>query len=132
APDREGRGDKDRVMERPVSRVARVVPLGATSQVQKKQRVIGDEGWERTSPFLFLSEDWFRAPGGFEEHPHRGMQTVTLVLVGALEHRDHTGAHGVLRAGDVQWMTAGSGVMHSEMSHGIEAEKQVRLRVDMS
>ena len=89
-------------MQRRVSRIARVVPLGATSQVQKKQRVIGDEGWERTSPFLFLSEDWFRAPGGFEEHPHRGMQTVTFVLEGALEHRDHTGAHGVLRAGDVQ------------------------------
>jgi len=46
------------------------------------------------------------------------MQTVTLVLEGALEHRDHTGAHGVLRAGDVQWMTAGHGVLHSEMSYG--------------
>ena len=105
-------------MERRISRVGRVVPQGATSQVQAKQQVIGSEGWEKTSPFLFLSEDWFAAPGGFEEHPHRGMQTVTVVLEGALEHRDHTGAHGVLEAGDVQWMTAGRGVLHSEMPYG--------------
>ena len=118
-------------MQRRVSRIARVVPLGATSQVQKKQRVIGDEGWERTSPFLFLSEDWFHAPGGFEEHPHRGMQTVTFVLEGALEHRDHTGAHGVLRAGDVQWMTAGSGVLHSEMPHGGETAHTLQLWLNL-
>jgi quercetin 2,3-dioxygenase len=80
--------------------------------------VIGAEGWEATSPFLFLSEDWFSPPGGFETHPHRGMQTVTIVLEGELEHRDHTGAHGILKAGDVQWMTAGRGVLHSEMPHG--------------
>ena len=104
-------------MEKKVSRIARVIPRGATSQVQKKQLVVGAEGYEATTPFLFLSEDWFGRPGGFEEHPHRGMQTVTFVLEGALEHRDHTGAHGVLRAGDVQWMTAGHGVLHSEMPH---------------
>jgi redox-sensitive bicupin YhaK (pirin superfamily) len=83
-----------------------------------KQLVIGAEGYEKTSPFLFLSEDWFAPPGGFEEHPHRGMQTVTFVLEGTLEHRDHTGAHGLLDAGDVQWMTAGRGVLHSEMPKG--------------
>jgi len=101
-----------------ISRVARVIPRGSSSQVDNKQMVIGAEGWEATSPFLFLSEDWFSPPGGFEEHPHRGMQTVTIVLEGALEHRDHTGAHGILKAGDVQWMTAGRGVLHSEMPHG--------------
>ncbi len=103
---------------RPITRVARVIPQGPNSQVQMKQQVIGAEGWEKTSPFLFLSEDWFAPPGGFEEHPHRGMQTVTIVLEGSLEHRDHTGAHGVLNAGDVQWMTAGHGVLHSEMPKG--------------
>lgn len=105
-------------MPRLISRVARVVPQGANSQVRMKQLVIGQEGWEKTSPFLFLSEDWFAPPGGFEEHPHRGMQTVTVILEGALEHRDHTGAHGILEAGDVQWMTAGRGVLHSEMPKG--------------
>jgi hypothetical protein len=63
-------------------------------------------------------EDWFDTSGGFETHPHRGFQTVTLVLEGELEHRDHTGAHGVLAPGDVQWMTAGRGALHSEMAHG--------------
>lgn len=103
---------------RRISRLARAIPRGATSQVSHKQLVVGAEGYEATSPFLFLSEDWFEPPGGFEEHPHRGMQTVTLVLEGRLEHRDHTGAHGILEAGDVQWMTAGRGVLHSEMPDG--------------
>ena len=103
---------------RRISRLARAIPRGATSQVRAKQLVVGAEGYEATSPFLFLSEDWFEPPGGFEEHPHRGMQTVTMVLEGRLEHRDHTGAHGILEAGDVQWMTAGRGVLHSEMPDG--------------
>jgi quercetin 2,3-dioxygenase len=90
-------------MEKRISRRSRAVPRGATEQVSNKQQVMGAEGWELTSPFLFL---------------HRGMQTVTVVLEGALEHRDHTGAHGVLEAGDVQWMTAGRGVLHSEMPQG--------------
>ena len=105
-------------MQRQIDRVARVMPQGPNSQVRMKQLVIGAEGWEKTSPFLFLSEDWFGPPGGFETHPHRGMQTVTIVLEGSLEHRDHTGAHGILNAGDVQWMTAGHGVLHSEMPKG--------------
>jgi redox-sensitive bicupin YhaK (pirin superfamily) len=103
---------------RTISRVARVIPQGANSQVQMKQNVVGAEGYDKTSPFLFLSEDWFGPLGGFETHPHRGMQTVTIVLEGTLEHRDHTGAHGLLEAGDVQWMTAGRGVLHSEMPMG--------------
>ena len=118
-------------MQKLIRRVARVIPQGPTSQVQDKQQVIGSEGWERTSPFLFLSEDWFGAPGGFEEHPHRGMQTVTIVLEGAIEHRDHTGAHGVLRAGDVQWMTAGHGVLHSEMPHGREKAHTLQLWLNL-
>ena len=112
---------------RPVSRIERVIPQGPSAQVEAKQLVIGAEGWEKTSPFLFLSEDWFARPKGFEEHPHRGMQTVTLVLEGALEHRDHTGAHGILKAGDVQWMTAGHGVLHSEMPHGSETAHTLQL-----
>lgn len=116
---------------RQVSRIERVIPQGASSQVEAKQLVIGAEGWEKTSPFLFLSEDWFGRPKGFETHPHRGMQTVTIVLEGALEHRDHTGAHGILRAGDVQWMTAGHGVLHSEMPHGDETAHTLQLWLNL-
>jgi len=116
---------------RKVSRVAHVMPQGGNSQVENKQLVLGAEGWEKTTPFLFLSEDWFGAPKGFEEHPHRGMQTVTVVLEGAIEHRDHTGAHGVLKAGDVQWMTAGHGVLHSEMPHGSETAHTLQLWLNL-
>lgn len=84
-----------------------------------------------TSPFLLLNEDWFAAPGGFETHPHRGMQTVTMVLEGAIEHRDHTGAHGVLRPGDVQWMTAGRGILHSEMPYGRETAHTLQLWLNL-
>ena len=52
---------------------------------------------------------------GFPDHPHRGFETVTYLLEGEMEHRDSFGHHGVIRPGDVQWMTAGSGLVHSEM-----------------
>jgi redox-sensitive bicupin YhaK (pirin superfamily) len=116
---------------RAASRVAHAIPRGASSQVENKQLIVGAEGWEKTTPFLFLSEDWFGAPKGFETHPHRGMQTVTVVLEGALEHRDHTGAHGILRAGDVQWMTAGHGVLHSEMPYGNETAHTLQLWLNL-
>ena len=67
------------------------------------------------SPFLLMAEDWFAPPAGFPTHPHRGIETVTFVLAGELIHADHTGGTGHLSAGDVQFMTAGGGVMHSEM-----------------
>jgi redox-sensitive bicupin YhaK (pirin superfamily) len=67
------------------------------------------------SPFLLMAEDWFAPPAGFPTHPHRGIETVTFVLDGELEHADHTGGTGQLGEGDVQFMTAGGGVMHSEM-----------------
>lgn len=114
-----------------IGHISQVIPQGGNSQVENKQLVLGAEGWEKTTPFLFLSEDWFGAPKGFEEHPHRGMQTVTVVLEGALEHRDHTGAHGILRAGDVQWMTAGHGVLHSEMPHGKETVHTLQLWLNL-
>jgi redox-sensitive bicupin YhaK (pirin superfamily) len=67
------------------------------------------------SPFLVMAEDWFAPPAGFPTHPHRGVETVTFVVSGELVHADHTGGAGRLGAGDVQFMTAGGGVLHSEM-----------------
>ena len=73
-----------------------------------------------TDPFLMLDEmgpiDY--APGaakGAPDHPHRGFETVTYLFDGEMEHRDSTGGGGLLRGGDTQWMTAGSGLVHSEM-----------------
>lgn len=74
----------------------------------------------RVSPFLLLDYagpaqfDSADKPRGVGEHPHRGFETVTIVYQGEVEHRDSTGQGGVIGAGDVQWMTAGSGILHEE------------------
>src|SRR5579863_1701649 len=83
-------------------------------------------------PFLLLDQMGpveFRAgqAAGFPDHPHRGFETVTYVLEGAMEHRDSQGNHGVIAAGDVQWMTAGSGLVHSEMPGAELQQKGGRL-----
>ena len=70
-------------------------------------------------PFLLLDELYSDDPadyiGGFPEHPHRGFETVTYMLEGSMKHKDHMGNEGLLEPGSVQWMTAGRGVLHSEM-----------------
>ncbi len=79
-------------------------------------------------PYLLLDEmePIDHAPGearGAPDHPHRGFETVTYMLDGEFEHRDSRGNHGTIRAGDVQWMTAGDGIIHSEMpSRRIQTE----------
>jgi redox-sensitive bicupin YhaK (pirin superfamily) len=118
-------------VERKTDRIEHPLELGASDQVRRKRLVLHSEDFAALSPFLRLSEDWFAAPGGFETHPHRGMQTVTLVLDGALHHRDHTGADGVLRQGDVQWMTAGRGVLHSEMPFEREPAHTLQLWLNL-
>jgi len=102
-------------MDRNVSRIETAATPQRSSATHANRFVVPADQFETHSPFLMMMEDWFAPPAGFPTHPHRGMETVTLVLEGSLEHRDHTGGHGVLNAGDVQWMTAGRGVMHSEM-----------------
>jgi redox-sensitive bicupin YhaK (pirin superfamily) len=82
-------------------------------------RVIGTPALEDLDPFLlfdeFRSDDHADYVAGFPDHPHRGFETVTYVMGGTLEHRDHLGNSGVLPTGSVQWMTAGRGIIHSEM-----------------
>ena len=73
-------------------------------------------------PFLlfddFRNDDPRRYRNGFPWHPHRGIETITYVLAGNVEHRDSLGNQGTLGAGDIQWMTAGSGILHQEMPQG--------------
>jgi redox-sensitive bicupin YhaK (pirin superfamily) len=84
------------------------------------QRAFPNQSIARIDPFLMLDEmgPITFEPGarsGFPDHPHRGFETVTMLLDGEFEHKDSNGNHGRLRPGDVQWMTAGAGVVHSEM-----------------
>ena len=85
----------------------------------KLTRVIGTPGLDMLDPFLMLDE--FRSDdpsayiAGFPNHPHRGFETVTYLLAGRMRHGDHLGNVGLLSPGSVQWMTAGRGIVHSEM-----------------
>jgi len=82
-------------------------------------RIIGTQELDILDPFLLLdnfesdqAEDYI---GGFPDHPHRGFETVTYLLAGRMRHKDSAGHEGVIEAGGVQWMTAGKGIVHSEM-----------------
>ncbi len=94
----------------------------------KLTRSLGARPGLRLDPFLmldeFASDDAADYIGGFPSHPHRGFQTVTYMLDGHMLHEDHMGNTGHLRGGDVQWMIAGRGVIHSEMPQ----QKEGRMR----
>ena len=83
------------------------------------KRVIGTQQLNYLDPFLLLDEFGSDRPldyiGGFPDHPHRGFETVTYMLAGKMRHKDSAGHSGVIETGDVQWMTAGRGIIHSEM-----------------
>ena len=85
----------------------------------KLTRVIGQQRLPDLDPFLMLDE--FRSDdakdyiAGFPDHPHRGFETVTYMLAGRMRHEDNKGNRGLLRPGSVQWMTAGRGIVHSEL-----------------
>jgi len=103
---------------RQVTRVVRGRPTSDGAGV-KLTRVIGQPALDMLDPFLMLDE--FRSDqaddyiAGFPEHPHRGFETVTYMLAGRMRHGDNQGNSGLLTAGSVQWMTAGRGILHSEM-----------------
>ncbi len=106
------------VTVRPVLRTVRGQPTSDGAGV-KLTRVIGTSALGELDPFLMLDE--FRSDSaddyiaGFPEHPHRGFETVTYMLAGRMRHRDNQGNSGLLGPGSVQWMTAGRGILHSEM-----------------
>ncbi|MFF2090467.1 pirin family protein [Paenibacillus sp. NPDC058174] len=84
------------------------------SEVHTAAPILEPGKWQQFDPFLLWMDDWF-SQGAFGEHPHRGMETVSYVIEGAIEHYDDKGHEGRLEAGDVQWMTAGRGVVHNEI-----------------
>jgi redox-sensitive bicupin YhaK (pirin superfamily) len=106
------------LIPRQVARIVRGVPVSDGAGV-RLNRLIGTPQLDQVDPFLMLDE--FRSDdaadyiAGFPEHPHRGFETVTYMLAGRMRHADNKGHEGRLDAGSVQWMTAGRGIVHSEM-----------------
>ncbi len=106
---------------RPVKRIAQSRPTVEGAGV-KLRRAFGFGDTAETDPFLLFDDFRNERPAdylaGFPWHPHRGIETITYVLSGVVEHGDSLGNRGSLGAGDVQWMTAGSGILHQEMPQG--------------
>ncbi|CAG8955843.1 hypothetical protein HYFRA_00011712 [Hymenoscyphus fraxineus] len=102
---------------------------GAGARVR---RTIGTNNLKHFSPFLML--DHFNIPpgAGFPDHPHRGQETITYLLEGAVDHEDFTGSAGTIHAGDLQFMTAGKGIVHAEMpNQNQRANIGMQLWVDL-
>lgn len=101
--------------------LARIIPSQAVSDGAgvRLRRSLGQTPFHRLDPFLMLDEFVSDNPddyiAGFPPHPHRGFETVTYMLAGHFLHEDHLGHQGHLRGGGAQWMTAGRGIIHSEM-----------------
>jgi len=106
---------------RPVQRVVQSQPTMEGAGV-KLRRAFGFGDTDETDPFLLLDDFRNDRPqdylAGFPWHPHRGIETITYVLAGEVTHADSLGNQGAMGAGDVQWMTAGRGILHQEMPRG--------------
>jgi len=106
---------------RPVKRIVQAVPTLEGAGVHLR-RAFGFGQTEDFDPFLLLDDFRNENPdayvAGFPWHPHRGIETITYVLAGTVDHGDSLGNRGSLGSGDVQWMTAGSGILHQEMPKG--------------
>src|SRR5437868_5682037 len=106
------------VAPRTLQRVIESMPTSDGGGV-KLRRSLGQGQDTRLDPFLMLDEFSSENPGdyiaGFPAHPHRGFETVTYMLDGHMRHEDHLGNVGELKGGGVQWMTAGRGIIHSEV-----------------
>lgn len=106
---------------RPVTEARLALPTMEGAGV-KLHRAFGFHDPSELDPFLLFDDFRNERPedfqNGFPWHPHRGIETITYVLSGTVEHGDSLGNRGLLGAGDVQWMTAGSGIMHQEMPKG--------------
>ena len=110
----------------PIRKIEQVLPSRETIEGAgvHLRRAFGAMEVPRLDPFLLL--DYFRSENpaefiaGFPWHPHRGIETVTYMLDGLVQHEDSIGNKGVIRPGDVQWMTAGNGIIHQEMPKHLE------------
>src|SRR5258707_6322353 len=116
---------------RPVKRLIQSKPTMEGAGVHLR-RAFGFGNTSDFDPFLLLDDFRNDVPAdflaGFPWHPHRGIETITYVLAGAVEDGDIMGNKGVIGGGGLQWVIAGSGVFHLQMSHGVVSCRVVRFR----
>ena len=117
---------------RPVKRLIKAKPTLEGAGVHLR-RAFGFGNTSDFDPFLLLDDFRNDVPedylAGFPWHPHRGIETITYVLAGTVEHGDSMGNRGAIAAGDVQWMTAGRGIIHQEMPKGDHIGPNARFSV---
>jgi redox-sensitive bicupin YhaK (pirin superfamily) len=118
--------------------VSRSIALRVESKEQAEgagarvRRSIGSYQLRNFDPFLLLDEFAVDNTAGFPDHPHRGFETVTFMLDGEFEHEDFVGHRGLIQSGDLQWMTAGRGIVHSEMpAVGSKISRGLQLWVNL-
>ncbi|MCZ4225099.1 pirin family protein [Pedobacter rhodius] len=100
------------------------------SAIHTSGMVIPAGNWEASDPFLIMAEDVMKN-GAFDHHPHRGIETVTYIIDGEMEHFDNKGGRGTLRKGDAQWLTAGRGVLHLEEAPAGKTAHSLQLWVNL-
>jgi redox-sensitive bicupin YhaK (pirin superfamily) len=112
-----------------IDRVQRVHPIRQIEPGARNRFVVTPGTFADQSPFVLLVEDFIEPRSGFHPHPHRGLETVTFLLEGRLSHGDHLGAEGAIAPGGVQWMTAGSGIVHGGEPLGDQSVRALQLWV---
>jgi len=95
-------------------------------------RSIGRPELPELDPILSFDEFEFSAPAGFPDHPHRGFENVTYMLEGGISYHDFSGHKGTINTGDVQWLTAGRGVVHAEMPAGEGVQRGINIWINLS
>ncbi|GAA5803517.1 RmlC-like cupin domain-containing protein [Helicostylum pulchrum] len=120
------------------ARIARSITKSVLSKEQSEGdgarvfRSIGSYALRNLDPFLMLDEFDVRAPAGFPDHPHRGFETVTYMLEGEFLHEDFKGHKGRIGPGDLQWMSAGRGIVHSEIPANNKRNHGLQLWVNLA
>lgn len=104
--------ETNKIVQREIEEKWTVTPR-ANTPIHKADVVLMPGNWQRFDPFLLMAEDNMKK-GAFDYHPHRGIETVSYMINGELLHKDNRGHKGVLKKGDVQWMSAGKGLLHLE------------------
>jgi redox-sensitive bicupin YhaK (pirin superfamily) len=99
---------------REIKRIDTPKMLPGGSALHRNRQLVAPGKWDEIDPFLVLMEDW-TAQGAFDDHPHRGIETVTYMIDGSISHYDNHGNKAIIGSGEALWLTAGRGLIHNEI-----------------